>query len=155
MRQSLIRRQPTKRCRKVKKHTTVKEIIKRCRRKNLCTAFSYPIKQSKTRKERSDFAAEGTCLNEQYAFTTSCLYPHNAYLSSTPSAQHNSRIKRTFRPQAFRNPCKMSNADDIRPPIPSCPQDMPQCANAYHVENHFRPYPPTGIFCTEPLLYHS
>ena len=35
----------------------VKEKIKRCRRTNLCTAFSYPIKQSKTRKERSDFAA--------------------------------------------------------------------------------------------------
>ena len=152
MRQSLIRRQPTKRCRKVKKHTTVKEIIKRCRRTNLCTAFSYPIKQSKIRKERQRFC--GT-TNLPELFTTSYLYLHNAYLSSTPSAQHNSRIKRTFRPQAFRNPCKTSNADDIRPPILSCPQDMPQCANAYHGENHFRQYPPTGIFYTEPLLYHS
>lgn len=96
--------------------------------------FFYPNKQSKTRKERSDFAVEGTCLNEQYAFTTSCLYPHNAYLSSTPSAQHNSRIKRTFRPQAFHNPCKTPNADDTLPLILSCPQDMPQCANAYHGE---------------------
>lgn len=152
MRQSLIRRQPTKRCRKVKKHTTVKETIKRCRRKNLCTAFFYPIKQSKIRKERQRFC--GT-TNLPELFTTSYLYLHNAYLSSTPSAQHNSRIKRTFRPQAFRNPCKTSNADDIRPPILSCPQDMPQCANAYHGENHFRQYPPTGIFYTEPLLYHS
>ena len=106
--------------------------------------FFYPNKQSKTRKERSDFAAEGTCLNEQYAFTTSYLYLHNAYLSSTPSAQHNSRIKRTFRPQAFRNSCKNPTADDIRPQIPSCPQDMPQCANAYHGENHSRPCPQAG-----------
>ena len=89
MRQSLIRRQPTKRCRKVKKHTTVKEIIKRCRRKNLCTAFFYPIKQSKIRKERQRFC--GT-TNLPELFTTSYLYLHNAYLSSTPSAQHNSRI---------------------------------------------------------------
>lgn len=114
--------------------------------------FFYPIKQSKTRKERQRFC--GT-TNLPELFTTSCLYPHNAYLSSTPSAQHNSRIKRTFRPQAFHNPCKTPNADDTLPLILSCPQDMPQCANAYHGENHFRPYPPTGISCTEPLLYHS
>ena len=101
MRQSLIRRQPTKRCRKSKKHTTVKEIIKRCRRKISAPLFPIPLNKVKPAKSDSDFAAEGTCLNEQYAFTTSCLYPHNAYLSSTPSAQHNSRIKRTFRPQAF------------------------------------------------------
>ena len=156
MRQSLIRRQPTKRCRKVKKHTTVKEIIKRCRRKNLCTAFSYPIKQSKIRKERQRFCGTTNYpLQSNAAFTTSYLYLHNAYLSSTPLTQHNSRIKRTFRPQAFRNPCKTPNADDTLPLILSCPQDMPQCANAYHGENHFRPYPPTGISCTEPLLYHS
>ena len=114
--------------------------------------FFYPNKQSKTRKERQRFC--GT-TNLPELFTTSYLYPHNAYLSSTPSAQHNSRIKRTFRPQAFHNPCKTPNADDTLPLILSCPQDMPQCANAYHGENHFRPYPPTGISCTEPLLYHS
>ena len=100
--------------------------------KNLCTAFSIQINKVKPAKSDSDFAAEGTCLNEQYTFTTSCLYPHNAYLSSMPLAQHNSRIKRTFRPQAFRNPCKTPNADDTLPLILSCPQDMPQCAYAYH-----------------------
>ena len=155
MRQSLIRRQPTKRCRKVKKAHNSKRNNKAVSENKSLHRFFYPNKQRKIRKERSDFAVEGTCLNEQYAFTTSCLYPHNAYLSSTPSAQHNSRIKRTFRPQAFHNPCKTPNADDTLPLILSCPQDMPQCANAYHGENHFRPYPPTGISCTEPLLYHS
>lgn len=45
---------------KSKKHTKVKETIKRCRRKNLCTAFSYPIKQSKTRKERQRFCGGRT-----------------------------------------------------------------------------------------------
>ena len=111
--------------------------------------FFYPNKQSKTRKERQRFCGTTNYpLQSNAAFTTSYLYPHNAYLSSTPLTQHNSRIKRTFRPQAFRNLCKTPNADDIRPPIPSCPQDMPQCANAYHGENYFRPYPPTGIFCT-------
>lgn len=117
------------------------ETTKRCQSTKLCTAFSYPIKQSKFRKERQRYC--GT-INLPELFTTSCLYPHNAYLSSTPLTQHNSRIKRTFRPQACRSLCKNPNADDIRPPIPSCPQDMPQCANAYHGENHSRPCPQAG-----------
>ena len=94
-------------------------------------------------------------LHQNTAFTTSYLYPHNAYLSSMPLTQHNIRIKRTFRPQACRNPCKTSNACGILLRQLACPQGMPQCANAYHGENHSRPCPLAGIFCTEPLLYHS
>gem|GEM_PF-4359623 len=42
---------------KSKKHTTVKEIIKRCRRTNLCTAFSIQINKVRPAKSDSDFAA--------------------------------------------------------------------------------------------------
>ena len=128
------------------------ETTKRCRRITPAPLFSYLIIQSKTRKERQRFC--GT-TNLPELFTTSCLYPHNAYLSSTPLTQHNSRIKRTFRPQVCRSPCKNPNADDIRSPIPSCPQDMPQCANAYHGENHSHPCPQAGTCGTLSSQHHS
>ena len=62
MRQSLIRRQPTKRCREGKKKYKLSHQTNKYRRIKPAPLY-YPPAQRKIRKERSDFAAQQTLPN--------------------------------------------------------------------------------------------